>query len=85
MSYIFGDEMIFACTLISCKAGKYNQVVSELKNLDGVKKGFGVHGRWDAVVEIEVMDLKALGDLALKINGLEGIKASETLIGFEED
>ena len=77
--------MIFACTLISCKAGKYNKVISKLKNLDGVKKSFGVHGRWDAVVEIEVMDLKTLGDLALKINELDGIKASETLIGFGED
>lgn len=75
--------MVNACTLISCKAGKYEKVASELKKLDGVKKAFGVHGKWDVVAEVEVADMKALGDLALRINGLDGVAASETLIGFE--
>ena len=39
---------------------------------------------WDVVAEVMVTDLKALGDVALKINGLEGVTASETLIAFEE-
>lgn len=76
--------MVIACTLIDCEAGKYEKVVGELKKLDEVKKAFGIHGRWDVVAEIQVADLKALGDIALKINGMEGVRASETLIGFEE-
>jgi len=76
--------MVYACTLISCKAGKYDEVTSKVKKLNGVKKAFGVHGRWDVVAEVEVADLKALGNLALIINGFEGVRASETLIGFEE-
>jgi len=76
--------MVLACVLIGCKAGKYSKVVNELKKLKDVKKALGVHGRWDVVAEVMVTDLKALGDVALKINGLEGVTASETLIAFEE-
>lgn len=76
--------MVLACVLICCEPGKYNGVVSELKKINGVKKAFGVHGRWDVVAEVEVANLKALGDLALKINGLKGMRATETLVGFQE-
>jgi len=68
--------------LIGCEAGKFKDVAEEVKKLEGVKKAFGVHGRWDAVAEVEVADIKALGELALKINGLRGVKANETLVGF---
>lgn len=74
--------MVFACVLIGCEAGKFKDVAEEVKKLEGVKKAFGVHGRWDAVAEVEVADIKALGELALKINGLRGVKANETLVGF---
>jgi len=76
--------MVLACVLICCEPGQYNGVVSELKKINGVKKAFGVHGRWDVVAEVEVANLKALGDLALKINGLKGMRATETLVGFQE-
>lgn len=74
--------MVFACVLIGCEAGKFKDVAEEVKKLEGVKKAFGVHGRWDAVAEVQVADIKALGELALKINGLRGVKANETLVGF---
>jgi len=76
--------MLFACTLVCCEPGKYKAVVKDLTKIEGVVEAFGVHGRWDVVVEIEVANLKALGDVALKINGLEGVKASETLISLQE-
>ncbi|MFB0523749.1 MAG: Lrp/AsnC ligand binding domain-containing protein [Candidatus Bathyarchaeia archaeon] len=74
--------MLFACTLICCEPGKYTDVVEGVKKLEGVVDAFGAHGRWDVVVEIEVADLKALGEAALKINGLKGVRASETVVGF---
>ena len=76
--------MVLACILIWCEAGKHNKVVGELKKLKGVKKAFAVHGRWDVVSEVEVANLRVLGGLALKINGLEAIRATETLVGFQE-
>jgi len=74
--------LVFACVLISCEAAKFKDVAEEVKRLEGVKRAFGVHGRWDAVAEVEVADIKALGELALKINGVRGVKANETLVGF---
>lgn len=53
-----------------------------LKRIEGVKRAFGVHGRWDAVAEIEVADHKILGETVLKFHGLPGVRATETLIGF---
>jgi len=74
--------LVFACVLICCEAGKFKDVTEELKKLEAVKKAFGARGRWDAVAEVEAADIKALGELALKINGLRGVKANETLVGF---
>ena len=74
--------MVFACVLISCESGRSKDIAEEVKKLKGVKKAFGVHGRWDAVAEVDVADIKALGELALKINGLRGVKANETLVGI---
>jgi len=74
--------MEVACILVCCQAGKFKEVAAKLKKIEGVKRAFGVHGRWDAVVEIEVADLKALGETVLKLHGLPGVRATETLIGF---
>ncbi len=74
--------MVVACILVCCQAGKFKEVAAELKKIKGVKRAFGVHGRWDAVAEIEVADLKELGKTVLKLHGLLGVKATETLISF---
>jgi len=74
--------MVSACVLICCEPSKFKGVADEVRKLEGVRRAFGVHGRWDAVAEIEVADMKALGEIALKINGLPGVKATETLVGF---
>lgn len=71
-----------ACILVCCEAGKYKEVAGKLKKLKGVKRAFGVHGRWDVVTEIEVRDLKALSETVLKLHGMAGVRATETLVGF---
>lgn len=85
-SILRGDVMVYrllsACILVCCEAGKYREVVNEIKKFEGVRRVFGVHGRWDVVVEVEAADVKTLGEIALKIHGLPGVRASETLIGF---
>ncbi len=74
--------MVIACILVCCEAGKYKDVASEIKKIKGVKKVFGAHGRWDVVVELEAPDLKALSEISLKLHGLAGVKATETLVSF---
>jgi DNA-binding Lrp family transcriptional regulator len=74
--------MITACILVCCEAGRFRDVVEEMKKISGVRRLFGVHGRWDVVIELEVLDLKSLGEAVLKLHGLQGVRATETLIGF---
>lgn len=72
--------MVLACVLVCCEAGKYPAVANAVKGIEGVKLAFSAIGRWDVIAEIEAVDLKGLSDIALKINGLPGIKCAETLI-----
>jgi DNA-binding Lrp family transcriptional regulator len=73
---------MLAYVLICCEAGRFSDVVKTLKGFREVKRAFSVLGRWDAVAEVEAADVKALGEIALKINALSGVRATETLISF---
>lgn len=72
-----------ACLLIRSKPGKHNEVAEDVAGMEGVKLAFPVLGRTDIAANVEVADLKALTGLLLKLREVEGIAASETLIGLE--
>jgi len=75
-------KMVLGCVLFCCESGRIKSVVEEARRVKGVKRAFSVHGRWDAVAEVEAPDLKALGEMVMKLHGIAGIKATETLVGF---
>jgi hypothetical protein len=72
-----------ACLLIRTGPGKHNDVAESVAGMEGVKLAFPVLGRADGAANVEVGDLKALTELVLKLMGVEGVAASETLIGLE--
>ena len=72
--------MVLACVLVCCEPRKYIEVAKKAREIKGVVRAFSASGRWDVVVEVEAVDLKALTDVALKINGLSGVRATETLV-----
>ncbi len=72
--------MVSACVLICCEAGRFPDLAKKVKELNGVVRAFSATGRWDVIVEIEAGDMKAITDIALRINGLSGIRATETLV-----
>jgi DNA-binding Lrp family transcriptional regulator len=72
--------MVVAIVLLACEAGRYHEVAAEAAKIEGVKRAFPCFGRWDAVAQIEVADLAKATEIALKINSLPGIRATETLI-----
>ncbi|MFQ6077209.1 MAG: Lrp/AsnC ligand binding domain-containing protein [Candidatus Bathyarchaeia archaeon] len=57
-------------TLTSSKIGK----------IEGVQDAFDVSGRFDAVALIDVGDLSAVKETALKIQAIEGVRRTETLV-----
>jgi len=76
------ERMVLGCVLFCCESGKIKSVVEQVKKVKGVKRAFSVHGRWDTVAEVEVADIKVLGEMVMKFHGIAGVKATETLVGF---
>jgi len=74
--------MVQGCVLFCCESGKIKSVVEEVKKAKGVKRAFSVHGRWDVVAEVEAADIRTLGEVVMKLHGVSGVKATETLVGF---
>lgn len=75
--------MVTAFVLLNISRGKVNTVAEELANTDGVYEVHSVAGRYDLVAVIRVKTNDELAQLVTdKIRRLEGIEASETLIGF---
>jgi len=50
------------------------------KEIEGVKEAFDVTGRFDAVALIEVDEFSDIKKVALKIQNMEGVRRTETLI-----
>jgi len=69
-----------AAILVFTEAGKFDEVVTALKKISGVKHAFAVAGRADVAALVEVPDLKELSNLALKVFRTPGVTASETLV-----
>ncbi len=56
------------------------RVASNIKAIDGVKDAFEVAGRFDAAALVEVETLSDIKRVALKIQSLEGVRRTESLI-----
>lgn len=74
--------MVKAIILVTTKPGEARAVPKRLKRLKGVKRAYSTLGRWDGVVEAEDMNIEHVGQLAVKVSGTNGVKATETLVGF---
>ena len=71
--------MISACILVRTEKGKFEDVVTKMKSIPGVKLVFPVLGRYDVVVDLEAANGKELGRSSSKVNRLAGVVFTETL------
>jgi uncharacterized protein with GYD domain len=55
-------------------------ISSKAREIDGVEDVFDVSGRFDAIALIDVEDLSAVKETALKIQAIGGVRRTETLI-----
>lgn len=53
---------------------------SKVREIEGVVDAFDVSGRFDAVALIEAGDLSVLKEAVLKIQRIDGVRRTETLI-----
>jgi len=71
--------MLNACILLKIVPIKANAILSAVKEIGGVRKAYFTYGRFDIAVFVDVADYKELREVTTKINGIEGIRSTETL------
>ena len=75
--------MISACVLVRSEKGKFDDVVSALRQIKEAKRVFPVLGRFDAVVDMEIPDYKMLGATVLKVSKMAGVVFTESLVELQ--
>ena len=75
--------MISACVLVRSEKGKFDDVVSALRQIKEAKRVFPVLGRFDAVVDMEIPDYKMLSATVLKVSKMAGVVFTESLVELQ--
>jgi len=71
--------MGFAYVLINCDLGYEEDIISQLKTIDGVKEVHGTFGAYDILAKVESDDVDKLRDtIILKIRKLDRIRSTLT-------
>lgn len=71
---------MYACILIRAMPGKVTKVLENVKKCRGVVKAFPVYGRYDIVAFAEAPDYGSISKISMEINGIKGVKTTETAI-----
>jgi uncharacterized protein with GYD domain len=54
-------------------------ILDTIRKVTSVRKAYFTYGRFDLAVFVEVEDYKKLREITTQINGIEGIRSTETL------
>lgn len=68
------------CILLKTVPTKIYSIVDAIKKIDGVKKCYITYGRFDVVAFIEVSNYDEVRVISTKINELDGVRSTETLV-----
>jgi DNA-binding Lrp family transcriptional regulator len=71
--------MLNACVLLKVVPTKADMILETVRKVTGVRKAYFTYGRFDLAVFVEVEDYKKLREVTTQINGIEGIRSTETL------
>jgi DNA-binding Lrp family transcriptional regulator len=75
--------MGYAYVLINCDLGYEEDVISQLKTIDGVKEVHGTFGAYDILAKVESDDVDKLRDtITSKIRKLDRIRSTLTLMAI---
>ncbi|MGQ9513632.1 MAG: Lrp/AsnC ligand binding domain-containing protein [Thermoproteota archaeon] len=72
--------MAIACLLATIEHRRCSDIMKTLGNMPEVKDAFMVFGQYDLVVFLEADDYAELSAVSAEINGICGVKKTETLI-----
>jgi len=68
-----------SCILLKVVPTQASMVLDVVKKVAGVRKAYHTYGIFDLIVFVEVEDYKQLRHITTEINGVEGIRSTETL------
>ena len=72
--------MVNAVILIKSVPTKQDELISKLKLTEHVRKVYPCYGRFDVVVFVDAPDVDKIKLLSLKINSMDGVRSTETLL-----
>jgi uncharacterized protein with GYD domain len=72
-------NVLNACILLKVVPTKADTILDTVRKIAGVRKTYFTYGRFDLAVFVEVEDYKKLREITTQINGIEGIRSTETL------
>ena len=74
--------MATAFVLLNVDLGKDDEVLTKLRELDGVKQAYQVYGVYDIIAKLEGEDIEGLkSTLQEKVRRLDYVRSTLTLIG----
>ena len=72
--------MLDACALIKIVPTKAEAILEAIRKMPSVRKAFFCYGRFDVVAFIRAEDYKDIREISKKINSIEGVRSTETLV-----
>ncbi|MEM4700262.1 MAG: Lrp/AsnC ligand binding domain-containing protein [Candidatus Nezhaarchaeales archaeon] len=72
--------MVRACVLIKAVPTKMEALLKQLRELPEVRKAYFTFGRFDIACFIEARDVGAVAELTSRINSMDGVRSTETLV-----
>ena len=72
--------MLNAVILLKVVPTKSDLILDKVLKRDYVRKAFDTYGRFDITVFVEVKDYQMMVEVTNEINGLEGVRSTETLL-----
>lgn len=77
-----GEHDLEAYILIDAEPGNIWEVADATLKIKGVRKSHAVAGQYDAVAYVEFTKMDDLGRIIEKIQRLEGVRGTQTLIAI---
>jgi len=71
--------MLNACILLKVVPTKADAILCAVQEIRSAKKSYFTYGRFDIAIFVEVSDYKELREITSRINGIEGVRSTETL------
>ena len=74
--------MSTAYVLITCELGSEEEIINQLKNIEGVKETHGIFDTYDILVKVELENVEKVREIIIwKIRQLSKICSTFTLMG----